>query len=49
MYERLLAVAALDADLPSLATLARNLTARMASRWPEATAMPLYPAFRRGF
>lgn len=47
VYERLLAVAALNSQLPALATLARNLAARMASRWPEAAAMPLYPAFRR--
>ena len=46
VYEQLIAVAALDAELPALAKLARDLAARIAWRWPEATAMPLYQAFR---
>ena len=46
VYERLLAVAALDAELPALAKLAGDLAARIAWRWPEAETMPLYPAFR---
>ena len=44
VYERLVAVAALP-QVPVLAGVAGGLAARIADRWPDATAMPLYPAF----
>jgi len=44
-YERLHTLAALGERLPALSAVARELAGRVVDRWPDATAMPAYPAF----
>jgi hypothetical protein len=46
VYGRLLAVAAEPEKLPALAEVAERLATAIVRRWPDAAAMPLYPAFR---
>ncbi|HEV2758798.1 MAG TPA: hypothetical protein VGV86_04450 [Acidimicrobiales bacterium] len=46
VYVRLLAVAAEREKLPALAEAAERLATVIVRRWPDAAAMPLYPAFR---
>lgn len=46
VYARLLTAAAERERLPALAEVAEGLAAAIVSRWPDAAAMPLYPAFR---
>lgn len=46
VYMRLLAVAAERENLPALGEIAQGLATAVLRRWPDAAAMPLYPAFR---
>lgn len=46
VYERLRTVAGQHSRLPALAEGARELADRIRQRWPDAAAMPPYPAFR---
>ena len=46
VYSRLITIAAERERLPALADVAGRLAAAIVTRWPDAAAMPLYPAFR---
>ncbi|MGI8809737.1 MAG: hypothetical protein ACR2KK_18235 [Acidimicrobiales bacterium] len=46
VYARLRTVAAARERFPALAAVAEGLSAVVVTRWPDAAAMPLYPAFR---
>ena len=45
VYNRLNVLVRCRDELPALAALANDVTARLVDRWPEAAEIPLYPAF----